>query len=161
VRSAFHFDGVVRQAIHELKYYHLKAISGHMAQFLYNFLMENPVPGDAIIPVPIHKNRIKQRGYNQSTLIARELGKLLNLPVIEDCLKRVKDSLPQARSRSLDQRKNNVTEAFICRGGSDKLKKVILVDDVCTSGATLEACAAALKNTEFDSVWGVTIAREV
>jgi len=161
IRSVFHFEGVIRKAIHELKYYHLKAISACMTQFLYNFLQENPVPGDLIIPVPIHKNRIKQRGYNQSSLISAELGKLIGIPVVENCLVRARDTYPQVRSLNLDQRRKNVHNAFTCNSGTYDGKKVILIDDVCTSGATLEACAVALKKGGFESVWGVTIAREI
>jgi competence protein ComFC len=161
IRSVFHFEGVIRQAVHDLKYHHLKAISVQMAAFLGDYLAHNPVPGDALVPVPIHRNRMKQRGYNQSVLIAESLGKMLGLPVLTACLERSRDSLPQARSSSLDQRRKNVLKAFSCTGPADNYKNVILVDDVCTSGATLESCALALKKSGFNSVWGITVAREI
>ncbi|OGO17420.1 MAG: hypothetical protein A2Z02_05150 [Chloroflexi bacterium RBG_16_48_7] len=161
IRSVFHFDGVIRQAIHDLKYHHLKALSGPIADYLVQYLRENPMSGDALVPVPIHKNRIKQRGYNQSVLIAERLGKMLDLPVITTVLVRNRDSLPQARSTNVEQRKRNVLGAFSCNDDPIAYKDIILIDDVCTSGATLEACAVALKNSGFNSVWGLTVAREI
>lgn len=161
IRSVFHFEGVVRQAVHDLKYHHLKALSAPMADYLAEYVRQNPIPGDVLMPVPIHQNRIKQRGYNQSALIAGHLGKKLGIPVVTTCLVRSKDSLPQARTTNVEQRKKNVKGAFSCGNTSDNYKEIILVDDVCTSGATLEACAAALKKSGFHSVWGLTVAREI
>ncbi len=76
IRSPFIFGGVIRKAIHELKYHNLKAIAPLLARFLYDFLLENPIPGDVLVPVPIHKKRLRERGYNQSSLISRELSRM-------------------------------------------------------------------------------------
>lgn len=161
IRSVFRFEGVIRQAVHDLKYHHLKALSGNMACYLFEYLAKNPIDTDALMPVPIHKNRIKQRGYNQSELIAKHLGKMLDLPVITTCLIRSRDSLPQARSEDVAQRKKNVLGAFSCADKAGTFKNIVLIDDVCTSGATLEACAVTLKKSGFQSVWGLTVAREI
>jgi ComF family protein len=120
----------------------------------------NDIDHDTIIPVPLHRGRLRQRGYNQSGLIATRLGKLAGLPVIENCLARIKDSKPQARTKTGEERRENVAEAFICRDSNLQGRRVLLIDDVCTTGATLEACAEALKRTGVISVWGLTIARE-
>jgi ComF family protein len=103
---------------------------------------------------------LRERGYNQSSLLARELGKRIDLPVIEDCLMRVKQAQPQVRAFDVEERRRNVTNAFVCRDAKVSGKQIILIDDVCTSGATLESCAAALKNKGAASVWGLTLARE-
>jgi ComF family protein len=132
-----------------------------MAGYLQQYLLTDPIPFDALVPVPVHQNRIKQRGYNQSQLIAEHLGKLLKVPVEMNCLVRTRNSLPQARSTSLEQRKKNVQGAFSCAAAGNSYKNILLIDDVCTSGATLEACATALKNSGFQSVWGLTVAREI
>ena len=161
IRSPFRFDGVMRQAIHQLKYQNLKAISPCLAELLADYLQLNPLPGEALIPVPLHPRRLKERGYNQSSLLARELGQLVNLPVIEDCLIRVKQAHPQVKAANVEERRKNVIDAFVCRDGKVTGKKVILIDDVCTSGATLESCAAALKSKGAISVWGLTLAREI
>ncbi|MBM4445859.1 MAG: ComF family protein [Chloroflexi bacterium] len=161
IRSVFRFDGVARQAIHELKYRNLKAISGCLAILMANYLQDNPVHGEVLVPIPLHPRRLRERGYNQSTLLAEELSKLIALPVIDDSLRRLKDSLPQARTATVEERKRNVENAFACRDEKLNGKSVILIDDVCTSGATLEACAEVLKVAGAVSVWGLTLAREV
>jgi competence protein ComFC len=161
IRSVFRFEGVVRQAIHELKYRNLKAISGCLAMLMANYLKDNQVHGEVLVPIPLHLRRLRERGYNQSSLLARELGKLIVLPVIDDSLRRLKDSLPQARTTTVEERRRNVAKAFACRDDKLSGRGVILIDDVCTSGATLEACAKALKVAGAVSVWGLTLAREI
>jgi ComF family protein len=161
IRSLFRFDEVVRESIHELKYRNLKAISPCLAELLADYLKENPLPGEALVSVPLHPRRLRERGYNQSGLLARELGKRTGLLVIEDCLIRVKQAQPQVRAVDVEARRSNVADAFVCRDERVNGKEIILIDDVCTSGATLESCAAALKNRGATSVWGLTLAREI
>ena len=161
IRSLFRFDEVVRKSIHELKYRNLKAISPCLAELLADYLKENPLPGEALVSVPLHPRRLRERGYNQSSLLARELGKRIDLPVIEDCLIRIKQAQPQVRAVDVEERRSNVADAFVCRDERVKGKEIILIDDVCTSGATLESCAAVLKNRGATSVWGLTLAREI
>ena len=161
IRSPFRFDGTVRQAIYELKYHNLRAISPRLAELLADYLQVNPLPGEFIVPVPLHSGRLRERGYNQSSLLARELGKLIKLPVLEDCLIRVKEAQAQVKTTSVVERRNNVLDAFACRDGKINGRQIILIDDVCTSGATLESCATALKSKGATSVWGLTLAREI
>jgi ComF family protein len=161
IRSPFRFDEVIRKAIYELKYRNLKAISPCLAELLADYLRSNPLPGDALVCVPLHPRRLRERGYNQSSLLARELGKRIDLPVIEDCLIRVKQAQPQVKAGDVEERRRNVADAFACRDEKVSGKQIILIDDVCTSGATLESCAAALKSKGAVSVWGLTLAREI
>jgi competence protein ComFC len=161
IRSPFRFDEVIRKAIHELKYRNLKAISLCLAELLADYLRANPLPGEALVCVPLHPRRLRERGYNQSSLLAGELGRCIDLPVIEDCLIRVKQAQPQVRAVDMEERRRNVADAFVCRDEKVSGKQIILIDDVCTSGATLESCAAALKNKGAMSVWGLTLAREI
>jgi len=161
IRSPFRFDEVVRKSIHELKYRNLRAISPCLAELLADYLKDNPLPGEALVSVPLHPLRLRERGYNQSGLLAGELGKRIGLPVIEGCLVRVKQAQPQVRSADVEERRSNVADAFVCRDERVSGKQIILIDDVCTSGATLESCAKALKNRGATSVWGLTLAREI
>ena len=160
IRSPFRFEGVMRQAIHELKYRNLRAICGSLAELLAAYLEVNPVPGEVLVPVPLYSRRLRERGYNQSSLLARELARLTALPIVEDSLYRSKDGLPQAKTATAEDRRRNVADAFACQDRKLSGKHVLLVDDVCTSGATLEACAVALKAAGAVSVWGLTLARE-
>ena len=161
IRSLFSFDEVVRKAIHQLKYHNLKAISPCLAELLADYLRSSSLPGEALAYVPLHPRRLKERGYNQAGLLARELGSRVSLPVIENCIIRVKQARPQVRAADVEERRRNVADAFVCRDERVTGKQIILIDDVCTSGATLESCAAALKNEGAMSVWGLTLARDI
>jgi ComF family protein len=161
IRSPFRFDGVMRQAIHQLKYRNLRALAVTLSQLLRDYLLANPIPAEALVPVPLHPKRLRERGYNQSGLLARELGKLTGLAVVDDCLIRQRTAPPQARSASVEERRRNVSEAFICCDQQLRGRQVLLIDDVATSGATLDACAAAVKASGAASVWGLAVAREI
>ncbi|MFC1939851.1 ComF family protein [Chloroflexota bacterium] len=161
IRSPFRFEGVMRQAIHWLKYRNLRALATPLAQLLNDYLTTNPVPGDVMVPVPLHRKRLRERGYNQSSLLARELSRLNNLAVADDCLVRQRHALPQARASNVDERQRNVAGAFACCDYRLRGKQVILIDDVSTSGVTLDACASALKAAGATSVWGLVLAREI
>ena len=161
IRSPFRFDGVMRQAIHQLKYRNLRALVAPLAKLLQDYLITNPVPAEVLVPVPLHQKRLRERGYNQSSLLTRELGKLINLPVVDDCLIRQRHAPPQARTSTVEERWNNIANAFACRDYRLRDKQVLLFDDVSTSGATLNACATALKASGATSVWGLVIAREI
>jgi competence protein ComFC len=161
IRSPFIFNGVIRKAIHELKYRNLRALVPSLAGLLRDYLVENPVPGGVLVPVPLHQKRWRERGYNQSALLARELSRLSGLPLIADCLVRHSYALPQARSAGVNERHKNVANAFTCLDGRLQGKQVLLIDDVSTSGATLNACARALKAGGAVTVWGLVMALEL
>jgi ComF family protein len=160
IRSPFLFDGAIRKVIHEFKYRNLKAAAPLLADFLHDFLKDDPLPADVLVPVPIHQKRQRERGYNQSSLVARELGKMSGLPLVEDCLIKKVNTPPQVRTASVSERRKNIADAFICADGRLQGKRVLLVDDVSTSGATLNACAGVLKTAGAASVWGLVIALE-
>jgi len=161
IRSPFRFDGVIRQAIHQLKYRNLRALAVTLANLLQDYLVTNPMPGEVLVPVPLHRKRVRERGYNQSSLLAKELGKLTSLPVVDDCLIRQRHTPPQTKTPTVDERRSNVANAFTCRDCRLRDKQVLLIDDVSTSGATLDACAAALRADGATSVWGLVLAREI
>lgn len=160
IRAPYRFEGTVRQAVHQLKYKNIRTLAPPLARLLKNYLVIHPIHADVIIPVPLHPKRLRERGYNQSALLATELGKLTGLPVVADCLVRQSHNSPQAKTATVEERRKNVAGAFIC---NDALrgKKVLVIDDVSTSGATLNACAAALKAGGAAEVWGLTVAREI
>lgn len=161
IRSPFRFDGVMRQAIHQLKYKNLRALAGTLSGFLSDYLATDPIPGEVLVPVPLHTKRLRERGYNQSILLARETGKLTGLLVVDDCLIRERHALPQARTSNVKERRDNVVGAFACCDRRLQGKQVLLIDDVSTSGATLDACATTLKKAGASSVWGLVLAREI
>ena len=161
IRAPFQFDGVIRQAVHQLKYKNLRALANPLANLLRTYLLNNAVPGEVLMPVPLHKKRLKERGYNQSSLIARELGELMNLPVVEDNLIRRGQTSPQTKAATVEERRDNVIDAFYCQDRRLQGKQILIIDDVSTSGATLNACADVLKADGAVSVWGLVVAREI
>jgi len=160
IRSVYAFDGAARKAVHQLKYNTIKVIARPMAQLLYDRLAANDIPYDVLVPVPLHSSRLRERGYNQSALLCRELGKLCGVPVDEKSLARLRQTASQT-SFDRDGRRVNVAGAFDCIDGALSGRNVLLIDDVCTTGATLKSCAVALKEKGTFSVWGLTFAREV
>jgi ComF family protein len=147
--------------VHQLKYGNLRALSPTLARFLYEYLDDYPLPADVIVPVPLHPKRLRERGYNQSGLIAGELSKLSGAPLVENSLIRQRNTHPQAKTANVSQRQSNITGAFLCVNENLKGKEVLLIDDVATSGSTLDACAKAMKAAGAISVWGLTVAREI
>ncbi len=160
IRAPLYFEGVVRRAVHELKYYGLKASAAEWAELMSGYLITSSIPVDILVPVPLHRRKLRQRGYNQSELLSREVGKLTGLAVNTLSLVRTRDSQPQTKAMKVDDRRANVQDAFSCIDTQLKGKQVVLIDDVCTSGSTLDSCAAALKKAGASSVWGLTLARE-
>ena len=161
IRSPFRFEGVIRQAVHQLKYRNLRALAAPLAGLMMDDLVAHPIPGEVLVPVPLHPKRLRERGYNQSYLLARELGRLVAMRVVADEVIRQRQTPSQARTLSVEERRVNVAGAFSCRGQSLEDRQVILIDDVATSAATLDACAAAAKAGGAASVWGLTLAREI
>lgn len=160
IRSVYVFDGVARHAVYELKYNNLKAVARPMARLFREYLAANNLPCDVLVPVPLHSSRLRERGYNQSTLLCRELGKLSNMAVDDRSLVRLRQTASQT-AFDRDGRRSNVEGAFGCIDGTLAGRNVLLIDDVCTTGATLKSCAAVLKEKGVLSVWGLTFAREV
>ena len=152
-------QGLVREAVHAFKYRNTFAASGQLAELLAAHLIANPLPADVIAPIPLHSRRLRERGYNQAGLLARDLGKLTGIPVDEALVIRVEDTPQQARTASREARRENVSGSFRSTANAHGLS-VILVDDVVTTGATMSACAGALKAGGADRVWGLALARE-
>lgn len=111
---------------------------------------------EVIVPVPLHKSRYRKRGYNQAALMARELGGRLGIPVREDYLMRIRNTAPM-KQLSENGRAKNLENAFFISDNSVKYKKVMLVDDIYTTGATMDACARALKLHGVLSVYCVSL----
>lgn len=112
---------------------------------------------DAIIPIPLHPSKQKKRGYNQASLLAKQLGGLCKIPVREDVLFRLQRTAVQ-KHLNHTQRQNNMKKAFHIDENDVKLNKIILVDDVYTTGNTIEAAARVLQEHGVKSVFFVTLA---
>lgn len=148
----------MRRAIHYLKYNNRKAVSAILGKILADGFQRFNLTADVLVPVTLHPVRLRKRGYNQSELLARELGHLLDIPVNSSTLQRVRDTKSQMKLGA-NERHQNVKNAFVCRDERLSGQKIMLIDDVCTTGSTLDACADALKHSGAVSVWGLTLAK--
>lgn len=115
--------------------------------------------GFLLVPVPLYKKRIRWRGFNQAEEIAKKLAGDLEILVANDCLIRHRNTIPQIEL-SGKEREENVKRAFFCQNRNlIKKRKILLVDDVFTTGSTMEECARVLKSAGAKEVWGVAVAR--
>lgn len=112
---------------------------------------------DALVPVPIHYTRRRERGYNQAEVLAEVIGRKMGIPVKSRLLKRVKKTLPQKLLGDAE-RQNNLKKAFKIDRNDVKLKTVIIIDDIYTTGSTVDACAAVLKGEGVKKVYFITAA---
>lgn len=158
LRSWAFFSGPIRQALHRLKYRGDIALGEVLARPLIQKLVELEWRVDLVTPVPMGVARQEQRGYNQSALLAWPLALGSGDRYLPTALLKIRET-PSQVGLSMAQRKSNVTGAFQARQELVAGKRVLVVDDVTTSGATLEACALALKEAGASQVFGLTLAR--
>lgn len=125
------------------------------AYYLGNFVRS--VKPDALIPIPLHKKRFRTRGYNQAAVLAKALGKWLGIPVADNYLCRVRDTVPLKRLNP-KERENNLKRAFNIAQNDVKLKTVILVDDIYTTGSTMDEAARTLRARGVEKIYFVTLA---
>ncbi len=155
---AMEYKEPVSDGLWEFKYNNMRSYGRYFASEIVkakgkDIKMVNP---EVLIPIPVHKSKLIKRGYNQAELLADELGSMLNIPVEKDILKRTINTLPQ---KELDnqERENNLKKAFVCGDKIVKYNKVMLVDDIYTTGATIEACAGALKNAGIKQIYYTSV----
>lgn len=158
---------LTRKLIHFLKYepYYLKDLARPIANLMIDHLSLLEIPKETlhdrlIIPVPIDDKRIKHRGYNQSEEIAKELSKQLGIPLISNNLLKMRSTRAQVELPE-KEREHNLIGAFIAKGPNEiKGKKILLIDDVYTTGSTMEECTRILRKAGAKEVWGLVIARD-
>ena len=150
----------LREAVHALKYDGLRVLAEPLSLLLTEVWRSVSWPVDVIVPVPLHERRIRQRGYNQSLLLAAALSKHLRLELEAQVLVRERNTRSQVGLEQWE-RWANVQGAFRCRDDSLRDKNILLVDDVFTTGATLESCAQALRVSGSAQIWALTLTRAV
>jgi ComF family protein len=158
IRSAGYSDGVLREAIHALKYDGITALTEPLAGILADHWSRCPMAADVMVPVPLHRSRLRRRGFNQAALLARALSEKIDIPVDEGILVRHRRTAAQV-GLDADERMRNVHDAFRCVSERAAGRRVLVIDDVCTTGSTLEACAVALRQGGARSVRALTLAR--
>jgi len=160
-RSCGKYEGKLKDIILLYKYRFFRALGKDLARFAYCTLKEGDIwwKVEAIIAVPLHPKREKQRGFNQSQIIARELAKLKGIEIAEGILVKVKNVPPQTLLEA-EEREKSVRGAFgVVKVEKIKGKSVLLVDDVYTTGATIRECSRVLRRAGVKEVKAITLAQ--
>ncbi len=157
VRAAFAFDDTSRQLVHLLKYDGLTSLAEPMGRLMASQVVAGSV--DLIVPVPLHARRQRSRGYNQATLLARQIARETGLALDPKAARRVRATKPLAQSMDRDERRSIVEGVFESVSDGVEGRSILLVDDVVTTGATLQACSLALKQSGAASVRAVAFVR--
>jgi competence protein ComFC len=153
-------EGPLRKALHKLKYKRDLGLGDELSTFLIGIMKDNEIPGDLVVPVPLSTQRFRERGYNQAALLARPIAMALRIPYRPRALKRIRETRSQV-GLSITQRQKNVEGAFSADPALVAGKSVILVDDVMTTGATINEAGKALKQAGADWVAGLILAKAV
>lgn len=158
----------VKKLVHNFKYRFISAIADPLAKLMTKALIRNDFSlPDLILPVPLHPRRLRWRGFNQSLLLAKNISKQitphLELEILE-ILERKKCNSPQMKIKNYQERLQNVQGIFALKENIDckkiENKKILLIDDITTTGATLQECARILKTAGAKKVYAVVIARQ-
>lgn len=158
--SVGYFEGSLREAVHQFKYRPCRSLGGPLGEWMAeNVRMLAEI--DIVMPVPLHKKRLKERGFNQALLLAYRMSEAHRVPYCCDNLYRARPTRPQVELTGAE-RIRNVAGAFALRQpGAVVDKAVVLVDDVFTTGATMNECAGVLKDAGAAQVVAFTLARAV
>lgn len=168
-------EGVLKEAIHQFKYNSIADIGGVLGKIMIgkmkNYesslgstrdkrIMNQEWEFDLVVPVPLHKKRLRERGFNQSEILARAICRDGHFVLAKNILIRKKYTTPQMEL-DREQRLENLKDVFEFVGDNDflKNKNILLVDDVTTTGATLEECAKILKQNGAEKVWAIVLAK--
>jgi len=155
---------IVKKLINQFKYEpYIKELSKPLVLLIMtHFINLNNLPDFKefiLIPVPLHKKKLKQRGYNQAKEIGKEFSKNLKTPIFNNVLIKIKQTPAQVQLKK-EQREKNIKGVFACQKPElVKNRKILLIDDIFTTGSTMEECARVLKTAGAKQVWGVVVAR--
>jgi len=159
------YDGVLKELIHQFKYKQKKYLANPLGKLLIDFVEKylKEERFDYIVPIPLEKSRQKKRGYNQAELLARILGEAVNKPILTRLVERRKKTKPQFGLKR-EERFENLSGAFeIFESGEGTIppiagKTILLLDDLVTTGVTLDECAKTLKRVGVSGVYGLVLA---
>lgn len=158
----FKYEGIIRESILKYKFEEKSYLYKTFVNFLLknDKVFENIKNYDTIIPVPISNKRYKKRGYNQSWLLAMELSKLMNLTLITNCLFKAKDVIEQSKLTK-EQRVENIKDVYFLTNESKiENRKILLLDDIYTTGSTVNECCRMIKKTNPKKIGVLVLARD-
>jgi len=158
------YDGVMRDAIHWFKYRYKRGLAESLGRLLLQGLREkySAERFDAVVPVPLHRARRRAREFNQARLLAQPLAENLQVPLLDQLVVRKRRTRPQSRMTAHAKRAANIAGAFAVRDCSTvQGKSILLVDDLLTSGSTVNECSRVLKEAGAKRVSVLTLARAI
>lgn len=159
--APFEYSGIAKKLILGLKYSNKKYYAEFIAKFIADCITENKLVFDYIVAVPLCEKRLKSRGYNQAFLLAQQISKILNKPLLENVLIRVKET-PTQTVLNKQERLLNMKDAFKVKNKKlIKGKTILIVDDVYTTGATIDSCSKVLKDGGAMAVYCVTVGHTI
>jgi len=158
MRSWAVFDGPVQNALHTLKYRRNIGIGDALALQMKNFVRSLNWKLDLLVPVPLGRNRLKERGYNQVGLVAHPLACEIRLSYVPNALWKSRETRSQV-GLSISQRRENVHNAYQANPEVVKRRSILLMDDVATTGSTIQSCTQALLDAGAREVYALTVAR--
>jgi competence protein ComFC len=158
LRSWAVFEGPIRQALHSLKYHRNVALGDAFAHYLVEYVKKMGWQVDIVVPVPLGRQRMKERGYNQAGLLAMPVSYILHWHYLPRAIFRVRETRTQV-GLSGKERRENISGAFRAVPAMVSGKAVLLMDDIATTGATLTACSDALREAGAKAVYALTLAR--
>jgi len=154
IYCAGHYTKELQKLIRGLKYHNQKELAYYQAKFMYDYFLSLDLFQNrnfVVVPVPLHKNRIRKRKYNHMELVATEFGKMANFECSFDFITRIKDTKPQYKL-SRKERLENLSDAFEIDNTKIPEKPILLIDDICTTGATFEEIIKVLKNNNITNI---------
>ena len=158
LRSWVVFEGPIRHALHSLKYRRNVALGDTLAQYLAEYVRKLGWQADLVVPVPLGRQRMKERGYNQAGLLAKPLSIIQNWNYSPRPIFRVRETRSQVGLSAMERREN-LSDAFRADSARVSGKVILLLDDVATTGSTLTACSDAFTKAGAKAVYALTLAR--
>lgn len=155
---------IVKKIINQFKYKpYIKELSKPLSSLIIAHLINlnkfTPTPDFILIPIPLHKKKLKKRGFNQASEIGKELARILKIPFFDDVLIKIKQTPDQVELKKTEREKN-IKGVFFCKKPEIVSgRKILLVDDILTTGSTMEEGASVLKSAGAEEVWAIVAAR--
>ncbi len=162
LRAIAFYEPTLREAVHLMKYEKKQVISKHLNQLLQTYLPEDlaSIGYDFLLPIPLHTNRLRQRGFNQAEQIAQGVAQVWGVPVRTDILFRIRDTVPLSSLGSYEERMKNIAGAFEVRSqDSIQGRKILLIDDIFTTGTTINEALKVLQVANPNCVDVLTLTR--
>ena len=161
-RALYEYDEALKSSLYRFKYGGRREYARFYAEMMANVLGEQIIKWmpQALIPIPVHKSRLRQRGYNQAAVLAQELSRIISVPVREDILQRCEKTRVQ-KELSAYERQNNLKKALKIIHYDVELKNIVLIDDIYTTGSTINAAASCLRDVGVDNIYYAVIGAAV